>query len=184
MTPQWRVVVWPRVWIFETAPVPVTPVTIILRCDPYPCHTLLADLIFLCPLALFFSPGMVICLHLCCPLPIPPSPFRGLKQHSPWFLVIATLSSLCSAPPCSLPFANHSQQVTFDVSWHAVPLHYQPMTLHEMLATANMIPASDLPTIPDTTDVIVDISCQLLWVVSHSWIYEIVPARWFTPLTH
>ena len=40
MTPQWWVMVWPRVWIFETAPVPVTPVTIIPQCDPYPCHTL------------------------------------------------------------------------------------------------------------------------------------------------
>ena len=125
----------------------------------------LADLIFLCPLALFFSPGVVtICLHLCCPPPIPPSSFWGLKQHSPWFLIIATLSSLCPAPPCSLPFANLSQRATFDVSWHAVLLHYWPTTLHEMLATANMIP--DLPMILDTTDVIVDISHQPLRVAS------------------
>ena len=37
-------------------------------------------------------------------------------------------------------------------------------TLREMLATANMIP--DLPVIPDTTDVIVDISRQSLRVAS------------------
>ena len=37
-------------------------------------------------------------------------------------------------------------------------------TLREMLATANMIP--DLPVIPNTTDVIVDISRQSLRVAS------------------
>ena len=37
-------------------------------------------------------------------------------------------------------------------------------TLREMLAIANMIP--DLPVIPDTTDVIVDISRQSLRVAS------------------
>ena len=37
-------------------------------------------------------------------------------------------------------------------------------TLHEMLATANMVP--DLPVIANTTDVIVDISRQSLRVAS------------------
>ena len=40
MTLRWWVTVWPQVWIFETAPIPVTPMTIILWCDPYLCHTL------------------------------------------------------------------------------------------------------------------------------------------------
>ena len=31
---------WPQVWIFETTPVPVSPVTLIPWCDPHPCHTL------------------------------------------------------------------------------------------------------------------------------------------------
>ena len=87
----------------------------------------LADLNFLCPLALFFSPGVVtIRLCLCHPLPIHPSPFWGLKQCSPQFLVIATLTSLCPTPPCSLPFAYHSQWATFDVLRHAVPLSVFP----------------------------------------------------------
>ena len=40
MTPRWRVAVWPRVQNFKTVPVPVTPMTMIPRCNPYPCHTL------------------------------------------------------------------------------------------------------------------------------------------------
>ena len=40
VTPWWWVTVWPQVWNLETAPVPVWPVTMILRCYMYPCHTL------------------------------------------------------------------------------------------------------------------------------------------------
>ena len=40
MTPRWWVTVWPQVWIFETAPVPVTLVTIIPWSDLHLCHSL------------------------------------------------------------------------------------------------------------------------------------------------
>ena len=40
VTARLQVAVWPWVWIFETAPIPVSPVTIIPQCDLHPCHTL------------------------------------------------------------------------------------------------------------------------------------------------